>query len=204
MAITSYSTLKTAIADFLDRDDLGDSVDTFIDLCEARLARELRIRAMESTLDVTIASGVAAVPSDYLELRYAYVEGSPTSLLEQKDPGWIYSRYPNRSSSGKPCLIGRDQSNFVFGPYPDDTYTIKGSYYARLTALSASNETNFFITDAPDLLLYGSLLAATPYIGDDARANTWSALYEQALDDVRLQDNRERWPSRMPLQVVAR
>lgn len=204
MAITNYSTLKVAIADWLDRDDLSTQLDTFIDLCEARLARELRIKPMETALSDTIASGVIAVPSDYLEMRYVYVDGSPTRLLEQKDPGWIYWQYPDRAATSKPAYIARDGSSFIFGPFPDSTYTIAGSYYAKFTALSASNETNWLTTNAPDLLLYGALLAATPYIGDDERANVWSAQYEQALKHVTRQDDRERWPTRMPLAVTAR
>ena len=162
MAITNYSTLKAAVADWLDRDDLTSQIDTFLDLTEAVLARELRIKPMETALSSAISGGVLAVPSDYLELRFAYVDGSPVRWLELKDPGWIYLNYPTRSSTSKPYYIGREGDNFIFGPYPDDGYTIKGSYYAKLAALSASNETNWFTANAPDLLLFGCLLQATP------------------------------------------
>lgn len=204
MAITTYSTLKVAIGDWLDRDDLGTQIDTFIDLCEARLARELRIKAMETALSETIASGVITVPTDYLEMRYAYVDSTTAKWLDIKDPGWIIANYPTRSADSLPLFIARDASTFIFGPYPDSTYSIKGTYYAKLAALSTSNETNFFITNAPDLLLYGSLLAATPYIGDDQRANVWSAQYEQAIADIKMQDKHDRWPSRMPLAATVR
>ena len=46
MALDSYTNLKAEIADWLDRDDLTARIDTFIDLTEAKLAREIRVRAM--------------------------------------------------------------------------------------------------------------------------------------------------------------
>lgn len=202
MAITNYSTLKTAIADWLDRDDLTSQIDTFIDLCEAQIYRRLRIRAMETALSDTIASGVISVPSSYLELINAYVDGSSAEPLQLTTPNHIYQRYPTRSSQGKPLYIAREGSSFIFGPYPDSTYTIKGLYYASLTALSTSNETNWFTSNAPDLLLFGSLVAATPYIGDDERAVLWKAQYEEAIAEVTRQDRKERWADRAPIRVM--
>lgn len=202
MAITNYSTLKTAIADWLDRDDLTSQIDTFIDLCEAQIYRRLRIRAMETALSDTIASGVISVPSTYLELINAYIDGSSAEPLQLTTPNHIYQRYPTRSSQSKPLYIAREGSSFIFGPYPDSTYTIKGLYYASLTALSTSNETNWFTSNAPDLLLFGSLVAATPYIGDDERAVLWKAQYEEAIAEVTRQDRKERWADRAPIRVM--
>lgn len=202
MAITSFTTLKNAVVDWLSRDDMGSAVETMIGLAEARIYRELRIRAMETALSDTIASGVIAVPSDYLELRYAYVDGAEAVSLEPRNPEWITANYPRRSSDSKPVYIARDDDNFIFGPYPDSTYTIKGSYYAKLTALSSSNETNWFTTNAPDMLLYATLLHSAAYVGDDQRAQLWSLGYEDAKRLVIAQDAKERYPSGMAIRVT--
>jgi len=47
MAIGNYSELNTAVANWLNRDDLTDRIPEFIVLAEARFNRVLRIRAME-------------------------------------------------------------------------------------------------------------------------------------------------------------
>lgn len=200
--ISTFTTLKNAVADWLDRDDMGDAIETMIGLAEARIYRDLRIQPMETALSVTIASGVAAVPSDYLELKYAYVDGAEAVSLEPRSPEWIVANYTTRSSDSKPVFIARDGSNFIFGPYPDSTYTIKGTYYAKLTALSASNETNWFTTNAPELLLYGTLLHSAPYVGDDQRAPLWSAGYEEAKGRVIEQDDAQRFPRRMSIRAM--
>ena len=50
MALDTYANLKTAIADFLNRDDLTSSIDDFIDLAEAQMNREVRHWDMEKEL----------------------------------------------------------------------------------------------------------------------------------------------------------
>ena len=47
MALNTYSALKTAIANWLNRSDLTDEIaDDFIKLCEADFNAKLRIRQM--------------------------------------------------------------------------------------------------------------------------------------------------------------
>lgn len=191
MAITSYSELKTAVANWLADDTLTTYIPDFITLAEARIYRELKVRQMETALSSAIASGVIAVPSGYTELKFAYVNGSPTKLLERVDAYSVYSRYPTRSSDGKPSVIAQEAGNFIFGPYPDSTYTIKGVYYKKLTALSDSNTTNWLITDAPDLILFASLVEAKAFIHDDPRIGLWEARYTNARDMFKTQDKKE-------------
>ena len=46
MAIGTYAQLQTAVANWLDRSDLTDRIQEFIDLAAALINRNLRIRAM--------------------------------------------------------------------------------------------------------------------------------------------------------------
>jgi hypothetical protein len=200
-AITTYATLQTAFNEFTHRTDL--TATDFITLGELRIYRDLRIRAMETALSATIAAGVIAVPSGYVELKYAYVDGTPINKLQKKDAEWIYHNYPTRSSSGSPLFIAREAENFIFGPYPDSTYTIKGLYYKKLAALSGSNTTNWLITDAPDLILFASLCEAAPWMQDDARFPLWEQKYAQIKDRVEKQDRDEEF-SGSPLAMTAR
>lgn len=191
MALATYSDLQTAVATWLNRTDLAAYVPDFIALAEERIYNRLRVRAMETALNATIASGVVAVPADYLELKSAYVDGAPAYLLERASVEDIYAKYPTRSGQGKPLYIAREGSNFVFGPYPDGAYTIKGIYYKRLPALSGTNTSNWLTTNAPSLLLFGALCEAIPFLKDDARVGIWEQKYAQALDAANRTDRRE-------------
>jgi hypothetical protein len=189
--ITNFATLSTAVGDYLNRSDLTTFVPNFIQGCEAKLYKNLRIRAMETALSVTISSGVAAIPSDYVELKFAYVDASPIQPLKRASMEEIYTLYPTRSGGEKPRLISTEGTNFIFGPYPGN-YTIKGTYYARLAALSGSNTTNWFTTNSPTLLLYGSLLEAEPFLMGDERMLTWRALYDAEFMAVAREETRQK------------
>jgi hypothetical protein len=190
--ITDYATLKTAVADYLARSDLTTFVPNFIQNCESKLYKTLRIRAMETALSGTIASGVLAVPSAFIGLKYAYVNTSPVQPLDWVPPETIYSRYPVRSGSAEiPRDISVEASNFIFGPYPGN-YDVAGIYYARLTALSDSNTTNWFTTNSPDTLLYGALLEAEPFLKNDTRIPVWHSFYKLSYDAVAGEEKRQR------------
>lgn len=193
MSIANYSELQTAVANWLNRGDLTSYIPDFIRFGEAKIYRDLRIRAMETALNDTIASGVLTVPTDYVELKYAYLDGAPTRWLKRGDARFIYEKYPIRSSDSRPSFIAREAGNFIFGPYPDSNYTVKGIYYAKLEALSDSNTTNWFTANAPDLLVYAALVAAEPFLKNDERLLLWSGLYGTIKNDLELEDKNEEF-----------
>ena len=189
--ITSYSTLKTSITNFLRRSDLESMIPEFIADAEERIYSELRIACMEDAFSSTIANGVVALPTGFLEWKFLYVDGSSADKLQRKDPEWIYTNYPTRGASGEPRFFSREGDNVIFGPYPDSAYTIKGRYYKRLTALSDSNTSNWFITNAPSLLRYGALCEAAPYVKDDKRIPIWEGKFADGLRRLKKTEERE-------------
>ena len=58
MAITNYTELQSALADYLIRSDLTARIPDFIALCEGRLNRTLRVRDMETSFGITMGSRV--------------------------------------------------------------------------------------------------------------------------------------------------
>lgn len=201
--IIDYATLKSEVAAWLHRSDLTDQIPGFIQEGENRIYRDLRVRQMETTFTDTIANGTIATPASYLEMKYLYVNASPVTKLQRKDAEWIYLNYPTRSSSGVPKFFAREAETFIFGPYPDSTYTLNGCYYKRQAALSDTNTTNWLITDAPYLILFASLCEAAPWIQNDERVVLWERKYEQIGKQLQINDEREEF-SGSPLQVTAR
>ena len=204
MALNTFSTIKSAVSDWLDRDDIATVVDQFITLTETRLYSVLRVRQMETALSLTISSGTVTLPADFLEFKHAYVDGAPTQSLEFKGVDWIYKNYPTRSSGSKPVYAAVDAGTVLFGPYPDSNYVIKGTYYAKPAALVVTtNETNFLTTSYPDILLYGALVQSSYYLGQDERLIGWQAGYDEALNRLMDADKKERFPTTTALRTAA-
>jgi hypothetical protein len=206
--VTSYSTLLTAVSDYLARSDLSTFTPNFVQNFEERFYRDSENWAswMESALSVSISSNVAAVPSDYLDLRIAYISGyQPLKrvTLEQ-----LYSRYPRGAgTSGIAKFIARNATNFEFGP-EGVSGTLAGTYLAKPTVLrsyttgGADAAAHFLIVNAPDLLIYGALLEAEPFLKNDARLVTWKSAYDWALDSYRKRFVAEDYSGSAPFTVA--
>lgn len=189
MALSTYSDLKTAVATWLHRADMTTIVPDLILLGERRIFREVRCNEMETALSSAIASGVIVVPSGYLELKFAYIDGSPTRKLQRASASQIYEQYPVRASGGKPRLIAREGTNFIFGPYPDSTYTVKGVYYAEPASIQSSANSVFLAH--PDLYLMAALCEASPYLKDDQRVPLWEQKYAQIKTQISTLEAKE-------------
>jgi len=201
MSIATYSELQTALAKYLARTDLTDQISDFIRFAELRLRRELRIRQMLKSVTTLTVSGTAtvALPSDFLEIRDLIVSTNPIQPLTYSSPS-IFSRNARVTEGGKPLDYTILATEFQLAPVPDSAYTIKMLYYAAPEFLSSTNSSNAFMANAPDALLYGSLLEAEPYLMNDARINTWGTMYDRAISTLTKSDESAQY-SGVPLSM---
>jgi hypothetical protein len=87
------------------------------------------------------------------------------------------------------CLLA---NQIQLAPAPDGTYTVEVDYYEVIPPL-ASNSTNWLLTAAPDIYLYGSLLEAAAFLLDDPRVPLWQAAYAQCIGQLNSADRNARW-----------
>jgi hypothetical protein len=191
MALSTFAELKASIENWLDRDDLTDLIEDFITLAEDDMFTDLRFREIETELSGTISSGVLAVPADYAELKFAYIDRSPTSPLVRTDIKSLYDLFPDRVSSGIPTKISRKAGNFEFGPFPDSDYSVKGVYYKKFTRLSGSNPDNEVLLKSAGIYLYGALKQAEPYLKNDPRLAVWENEYLKRVKKVNKESKKE-------------
>lgn len=182
MAITTYTELKAAVADFLNRDDLTSAIPTFISLAEADMNRNVRHWRMENRATAEIDGRYSAIPADFIEPIRLHIESSDFRALEPTSQVDLQER---RSAgldvTGKPKYYALTQGEIELYPTPDATYNLEMNYYARIPALSGSNASNWMLSYHPDAYLYGALAHSAPYLGEDVRTQTWAALYQNAI-----------------------
>lgn len=202
--ITNYTTLQTALADYLARSDLTTFLPNFTQNWEEDFYREPLNWAswMESALNVTITNSVAAVPADYLGLKIGYISGQVSPPLKRISLNQLYERYPRAGTQGVASYIARNGANLEFGPIPGSG-TLKGTYYAKPVVLRTDSDgANWLTINAPDLALYGSLLAAEPFLKNDERLPVWQAMYGAAIESYRNQFKEEDFSGSAPHTVV--
>ncbi len=200
MAITNYGELKTAVANWLSRSDLTARIPEFICLAEDRIAldRRIRIRAMETTTDLAISSQSTPLPANYLGARRLYLEGNEPRL-EFLPPEDFWIRQLS-IETGTPKFFTAEGDNLLVGPAPGSPVTGKLLYWKRFARLTLDTDTNWLLSNAAGIYLYGTLLEAEPFIGDDARALTWSTLWDDEVDKLKEADKFERY-SGAPLRT---
>lgn len=185
--ITNYATLQTEVANTLSKSNLTAEIPQFIQFAENKLYRTLNLRNEETALNVSVTSGTGTVPTDFKALKFAYVDQSPIQLLDYISVEQLYRDYPIRSGAETPCVMAREGANFVFGPYPKD-FTLSGLYYAKQDPLRTTDP-SWYVTNAPEVLLYGALLEAEPFIREDERLVVWKAFYDGAVQSL-IDENR--------------
>jgi len=193
MAISTYSELQTAVANWLDRDDLTDRIPEFIALAEARFNRVLRLRSMEAkyTADTVAGQRNLALPTSYIQMRNFQVNTSPLTTLSYVTPE-IYDRLWGGSTSGTPKFYTILANEVSFGPIPGSVMEVEMLFYKKFDNLTTLSPTNTLLTDSPDLYLYGAMLEAEPFIMNDERVPLWAAALDRAVSDMQEQDNKDR------------
>lgn len=205
--ISSYTTLLSESASWLARSDLTAAIPGFVQAWEEDFYADSENWAswMENALSVTLSNNVAAVPTSpqYLGLKIAYFSGrKPLDRLSLEQ---LYARYPRGGgSSGIALYIARNGANFEFGPQ-NQSGDLLGTYYGKPTLLrsfASDAAAHFLIVNAPQLVLYGTLLQAMPFLKNDARAPMWKAAYDLQVVSYRKRFIEEAWSGSSHFTVV--
>ncbi|MDA0207168.1 MAG: hypothetical protein O2795_17705 [Acidobacteria bacterium] len=185
MAISTYAELKTAVATWLNRGDLTDRIDEFIDLAESHMDRVLRSSVLISQAEAPVDEEYEDLPSDYVAMIRLYISNlNPVIDLTPLSPQAIINQYPS-TTTGRPVSYAVVGDRLQFRPIPDGgAYTSSLLYYRKTTsmALSASNTVNVVLTAHPNIYLYGTLCEAAPFLMDDKMLARYVVLRSQAID----------------------
>ncbi len=203
MAFTTYTELKSSVADYLARSDLTTQIPDFITLAENRLRRDLRTRFMLQVVTANTTSGdkTVSLPSDFLAMRGIHLQTTPITTVEYLSNPSFFSN-ARATESGVPTKYTVLASEFQFAPIPDGTYTLNMLYYAAPPYLSSSVSSNVFLANCPDLLLYAALGEAEPYLMNDARLQTWSAMYDRGVSSLSASDDSSEYTGNLSITTA--
>jgi len=89
---STYAELKDQVRNFINKPDIDQTIDTFIDLAEADIARKVRHWKMEKRATVQLDDQYSRVPTDWLESIRFYLSDSNTYnwLLQDAPDVYLY------------------------------------------------------------------------------------------------------------------
>ena len=184
MAFTNYTSFVSTVESYLARTDLTSVIPDFIQMAQLRMTRDLRTERMLKVATTTPTDNKVAFPTDFLELREMHFQGNPPIILEYQSPD-LFFRNGQTSLSGRSHYFTMLGTEFQFAPSQNSDYTIQILYYAQPTFISSTTSSNLYLAYYPDALLYATLAEAEPYLMNDPRVTTWSALYDRAIANIK-------------------
>jgi hypothetical protein len=191
---TTFTTLKEDVQRYLERGStLGndpviiEQLPRLINLAERRIARELKVQGFINVVTGALTPGqsVYAKPDRWRDTVSINIgTGTGNSIRKQvytRSYEYVRQYWPNEAETGEPVFTADyDYSHWVFAPTPDAAYPFEILYYELPPLLDDTVQTNWLTEYAPQLLLYGTLLEATPFLKNDERIQVWQGMYDRA------------------------
>ena len=131
-------------------------------------------------------------PSDWLETIRLTLTTSGAPVLDLISRAAMADmRAASSDTTVTPAYYCHTENAFELYPSPDSqNYTAELLYYQKIPALSDSNTSNWLLEDAPDAYLYGALIHAANFLGDQEVLGYASQMYGIATSH--LQDASEK------------
>ena len=183
MALSTFSELKTSVANYLNRDDLTSVIPDFITLTENRINRELRARANVSRVTTTTTSGTDLYdfPADLIELRsVTYVSSNNNTALSYMTPESGTREY-GTTANGSPKAYSNMGKAIKLSPTPDAAYTI---------------------AEFPSLYLYGACLEGAIFLNDSDEITRFDAIFNRTLVSIQESEEKARYGGNVMTMTV--
>jgi hypothetical protein len=195
MATTmTFTTLQQDVRRYLERGStyasdpvVFEQIPRLINLAERRIARELKVQGFINVVSGTLQSGVAVYDKpdrwrDTVSINIGTgVNNNTRKVLFARAYEYLLSYWPDRTATELPIFYSDyDYSHWLIAPTPDADYPFEVLYYELPPLLDDAVQTNWLTEFAPQLLLYGALLEATPFLKNDERIPVWQNMYDRA------------------------
>ena len=141
---------------------------------------DLELFRKNATSALSSSDPYLSCPIDYLApFSLQITTAGSQDFLLFKDVNFVQQYNLDKGANGVPKYYGvYDIDNFIVGPTPDSNYTVELHYYYRPASITAGADsaTSWLSENAPNALLYGSLVEAYTYMKGEP---DMMQLYEQ-------------------------
>ena len=189
----TYDNLSSNVLQYLERDDpaVVNQIPTFIMLAEFEIAEMMKSLGQQQVAEGTMLIGNPVIPKPARWRKTVSmnitVAGKLQSVLLRKYE-YLRNYAPDSAATGTPLYYADyDYDNWLVAPTPDQTYNFEVLYYERLAPLSSENQTNWITRNAPNAMLYGTLLQAMPFLKNDQRV-IFQTKYTEAIQALTMED----------------
>jgi hypothetical protein len=191
----TYDSLLVDIRRYLERgftqasdQIVFDQLPRLITLAERRIARELKIEGFIRAITTPLSIGVSTYlkPDRWRDTISMTVNGTP---IQTRSYEYLRNYWPDEAQTASPQFYADyDYANWLIAPTPNAASTLEVLYYEQPALLGPTLQSNWLTEYAPELVLYASLLEATPFLKNDERVQLWQGLYDRCAQAFSGQD----------------
>ena len=194
----TYTTLKSAIQDYTQNTESTFVADlpTFIVQAEDRIIKSVELPNFRKNVTGTFTASnqYLSTPSDYLYPYSLAVLDSDSNYnyLLNTDVSFIREAYPVVATTGLPKHYAQfDDTTFIVGPTPNSNFTTELHYfYIPQSITETSDGTTWLGTNAPEVLLYASLVEAYTFMkGELDILMNYEKRFQEALQRLTLESD---------------
>ena len=191
----TYTELQTAIQDFAENTETTfvNNLPVFIRSAEDRIFTlvDLELFRKNAVSTLTIGDPYLNVPIDYLApFSLQITTANYEEFLLFKDVNYVQTYSESVGSNETPKYYGiYDVDNFILGPTPNLAYDVELHYYYRPASITAGlgTEKSWLSDNAPNALLYGSLVEAYTYMKGEADIiSNYTQRFQDAMIGVKM------------------
>ena len=193
--VMTYDSLLVDVRRYLERGftEASDEIvysqlPRLITLGERRIAREIKVEGFIRAVSTSLSIGVAVYlkPDRWRDTISMTVTGTPIFARSYE---YCRSYWPNEADTGVPQFYADyDYQHWLVTPTPSAASTLEILYYEQPQFLGDDFQSNWLTEYAPDLLLYATLIEATPFLKSDERVQLWQGMYDRAAKALSGQD----------------
>jgi hypothetical protein len=191
--VMTYDSLNSTVLQYLERSDPATvaAIPTFITLCEFEIAEQIKTLGQlnVATSTMTADNPILQKPARWrktVSMTLTTATGAQPVLLRKFE--YLKNYWPDANETSQPLFYSDiDYDNWYLAPTPDQDYEFEVLYYERIQPLSSDIQTNWLTRNAPNAMLYGTLLQAMPFLKNDQR-QIFQEKYKEAIAALKTED----------------
>jgi len=191
--VLTYDSLTSTVLQYLERKDAAvvEAIPTFISLAEFEVAQEIKTLGQLQVANATMTMGnpILQKPARWRKtVSMNVLVGGKKQPVYLRKYEYLENYWPDNTQVDVPLYYAdTDWEHWYIAPTPADNYTFEVLYYERIAPLSSTNQTNWLTQNAPNAMLFGTLLQAMPFLKNDQRT-IFQQKYTEALQSLKAED----------------
>ncbi len=189
--VMTYDSLVQDIIRYSERNDTSfvDQIPRLIAMAEQAIASEVKtlweLNVVNTTLTVGSQGATLNKPVRWRKTVSMKIDGEPVLHRSQE----YVAQYQYESAQGQPKYYADyDYDHWALAPIPDSAYDVEIIYYSRIQPLDSTNQENLITREAPQAILFGTLLQAQGYLKSPDKLQIWQGFYDRAMNALKAEN----------------